>query len=100
MRAYASVNESRVERVETDRATASATPETSASHAFLRACFELFHSTSTGLAKLSIETSNDLFEMEPLVTPEQVYQFRSKRGEWLTRFDAALRELFERRMGG
>ena len=53
-----------------------------------------------GLGKLSIETSNDLFEMDPRVTPEEVHDFRSKRGEWVKRFDAALRELFETAFGG
>jgi hypothetical protein len=71
-----------------------------ASHAILRDAFELFHSTVTGIAKLSIETSNDLFEMDSQVTPEQILEFKSKRSEWLERFDAALRELFERRLSG
>ena len=38
--------------------------------------------------------------MDPRVTPEDVHDFRSKRGEWVKRFDAALRELFERRLSG
>ena len=68
--------------------------------AIARECFELFHSLSTGLAKLSIETSNDLFEMDKRVTPEEVYEFRSKRGEWLAAFGAGLRDLFEKRIAG
>ncbi len=38
------------------------------SFVILRDCFELFQTTCTGLAKLSIETSNDLFELDPRVT--------------------------------
>jgi len=72
----------------------------SAKHALLRDCLDLYCSVSIGLGKLSIETSNDLFEMDPRVTPENVHDFRSKRGEWVKRFDAALRDLFERRLSG
>lgn len=84
----------------TDGAAALATPGPSASHALLRDGFELFHTTAIELAKLSIETTNDLFEMDPLVTKREVDEFRSKRSEWVYRFDAVLREFFERRLGG
>jgi hypothetical protein len=63
-------------------------------------CFELFHFLTTGLAKLSIETSNDLFEMDARVTQQEVYEFRSKRGEWVAAFDTGLRNLFEKRLAG
>jgi hypothetical protein len=53
-----------------------------------------------GIAKLSIETSNDLFEMDKRVTIEEVYDFRSKRSEWVAAFDAGLRDLFEKRLEG
>ncbi len=84
----------------TDRPAPGAASMNPAHLAILRECFELFHYLCKGLAKLSIETSNDLFEMEPGVTMEEVHAFRSKRGEWLERFDAALRELFEKRLEG
>ena len=81
--------------------TETATPSADApSHVILHDCFELFQTTCTGLAKLSIETSNDLFEMDPRVTPEEVHEFRSKRNEWVQKFDASLRELFEKRLSG
>ena len=86
--------------VRTDLAPPAEPSGAAASHAILRDAFELFHSTVTGIAKLSIETSNDLFEMDSQVTPEQILEFKSKRSEWLERFDAALRELFERRLSG
>ena len=50
--------------VRTDLAPPAVASGTAASHAILRDAFELFHSTATGIAKLSIETSNDLFEMD------------------------------------
>src|SRR6185369_3518164 len=54
-------------------------PPTNAAHvAILRECYELFHFLATGIARLSIETSNDLFEMDKRVTVEEVYAFRSK----------------------
>ena len=31
---------------------------------------------------------------------EEVYEFRSKRSEWIKSFDAGLRELFEKRLAG
>ena len=42
-------------RVETVAASPAVTSTTSASEALLRACFELFHTTCTGLAKLSVK---------------------------------------------
>ena len=77
-----------------------AAPTNPAHLAIVRECFELFHFLSTGIAKLSIETSNDLFELDSRVTMEEVYEFRSKRSEWVTAFDAGLRDLFEKRLTG
>ena len=77
-----------------------ATPTNPAHLAIVRECFELFHFLATGVAKLSIETSNDLFEMDKRVTTEEVYEFRSKRSEWVAAFDAGLRDLFEKRLQG
>ena len=89
------------ERVESVTEVAAATRGISdSSRLVLEECFELFHLTCTGLAKLSIETSNDLFELDPRVTEQEVYEFRSKRGEWLNKFDSALRESFARRLAG
>jgi hypothetical protein len=76
------------------------TAASSSSPAILRDCFELFQATCSGLAKLSIETSNDLFEMDPRVTQEEVYEFRSKRNEWVKTFETSLQELFEKRLAG
>jgi hypothetical protein len=78
----------------------SSAPTNPAHLAIVRECFELYHLLATGFAKLSIETSNDLFEMDPRVTMEEVYEFRSKRSEWVAAFDTGLRELFEKRLAG
>ena len=78
--------------------TAVTTAANSSSPAILRDCFELFQTTCSGLARLSIETSNDLFEMDPRVTQEEVYEFRSKRSEWIKKFETSLQELFEKRL--
>lgn len=86
--------------VRTDPTPPSVGSAAAASHATLRDCFELFHSTVTGIAKLSIETSNDLFELDSHVTTEQVFEFKSKRTEWLEKFDAVLWELFDKRLAG
>ncbi len=66
----------------------------------LRECFELFRSNLTGIAKLSIETSNDLFEMDPLVAMGEIVEFKEKRGKWVVRLDEALKDLFAKRMSG
>ena len=81
-------------------AAAASRIETTAAHALLRDCFAAFHADACGLAKLSIETSNDLFEMDSLVTMEQTFAFKSRRRDWLARFDATLRERFEARIAG
>ena len=78
----------------------SSIPTNPAHLAIARECFELFHFLSTGIAKLSIETSNDLFEMDKRVSIEEVSEFRSKRTEWVAAFDAGLRDLFEQRLTG
>src|SRR5262245_4632370 len=88
----------RVQNVDED--TNAASSASSSSHLLLHECFELYHATCTGLAKLSIDTSNDLFEMDPRVTPEEIHEFRSKRSLWLAKFDETLRELFEKRISG
>jgi hypothetical protein len=83
-----------------DGAAADVASVVSASHTLLRDCFELFHSTVMELAKLAIETTNDLFEMDPLVTQGEIHEFKSKRNEWVKAFGVALQELFERRLAG
>ncbi|MET0205436.1 MAG: DUF1631 family protein [Casimicrobiaceae bacterium] len=52
------------------------------------------------MAKLSIETSNDLFEMDASVTTEAVLDFKARRKEWPGAFGEALRQLFESRIAG
>lgn len=90
-----------VERVESVSEVAAATSATSdSSRLVLEECFDLFHSICVGLAKLSIETSNDLFELDPRVTEEEAYGFRLKRREWLNKFDVVLRESFDKRLSG
>ena len=68
--------------------------------ALLRECFAEFKSGLRGLVMTSIETTNDLFEMNEYVTEEAAKEFRSKRGEWVERFEATLAELFDKRLGG
>jgi len=68
--------------------------------ALLRECFDMFHASVCGVARLSIETSNDLFEMDASVAMEAVFEFKSRRKEWLPTFDKALRHLFENRVAG
>jgi hypothetical protein len=84
----------------TDGRAAVVTSGISTSHALLREGFELVRSTAAEVAKLSIETTNDLFEMDPLVTKREIDEFRTKRSEWVQKFDAVLREFFEQRLAG
>jgi hypothetical protein len=68
--------------------------------ALLRECFSLIKAQLHDLVKLSIETTNDLFEMNEFVKDDAALVFRNMRGEWLTRFDKAFNDLFEKRMAG
>ena len=63
-------------------------------------CFALFRSNMSGFAKLAIDTSNDLFELSRTITDAEVYEFRSKRHEWVKAFDRALVELFDKYLEG
>ena len=75
-------------------------PASGASLTLLRECFERFHASACEVARLSIETSGDLFEMDRSVPLEAVLQFKSRRKEWMQMFDASLRQLFEHRIAG
>ena len=68
--------------------------------ALLRKCFALLKAELHDLAQSSIETTNDLFEANEYVKDDAALMFRHKRVEWLARFDKALEDLFEKRMGG
>jgi hypothetical protein len=76
------------------------TPAPPAARDILDACFGEFRSRVTLLARRSFEQSGDLFEGNSFVSQVDVDQFKSERGAWLTSFDAALRELYERRLSG
>jgi len=75
-------------------------PRAAGPKALLRACAKTFHARATAVARLSIDTSNDLFEMDPLVSREEIYGFKSRRKEWVAEFDKVLRELLDRRLAG
>ena len=68
--------------------------------ALLRECFALIKAQLHDLVLQSIETTNDLFEMNEFVKEDAALRFRNMRGEWLTRFDKAFNDLFEKRMAG
>src|SRR6202158_5066155 len=68
--------------------------------ALLRECFALIKAQLHDLVLQSIETTNDLFEMNEFVKEDAALRFRNMRGEWLTRFDKAFNDLFEKRMTG
>jgi hypothetical protein len=66
----------------------------------LRECFAEFRQGLHELVALSIETTNDLFEMNEYVSNEDAVQFRSKRREWADHFEQKLTALFEQRLAG
>src|ERR1700730_3410617 len=68
--------------------------------ALLRECFGLIKAQLHDLVWQSIETTNDLFEMNEFVKEDAALLFRNMRGEWLTRFDKSFNDLFEKRMAG
>ena len=68
--------------------------------ALLRECFVRFRSGLIDVVATSIDGTNDLFEENKFVSEVEVADFRSKRPEWLKRFEQALQELFEKRLAG
>jgi hypothetical protein len=68
--------------------------------ALLDGCFEQYRAKLTDIGRASIEMSGDLFEGNAFVDEKDVAEFRSKRGAWVERFEKALGELYERRLGG
>ena len=68
--------------------------------ALLRECFAEFKAGLITQVRISIETTNDLFEGNEFVSDADIVDFRSKREEWVERFGLALSELFERRLAG
>ncbi len=68
--------------------------------ALMRQAHALFAADFLELARTSIETTNDLFELSDYVSRTEAQAFQDKRGEWLKKFEAAQAELFERRLAG
>jgi hypothetical protein len=68
--------------------------------ALLRECFSEYRQGLHELVVMSIETTNDLFEMNEYVSDENTLDFRSKRGEWVNTFEKTLTGLFEKRLTG
>ena len=63
-------------------------------------CFEQYRSKLVDIARASIEMSGDLFEGNTYVSETDVDEFKAKRSAWVDRFEAALRELYAKRMSG
>lgn len=68
--------------------------------ALVRKCFSLLKADLGDLVHTSIDTTNDLFEMNQFVKDDAVVAFRHKRAEWLARFDKALGDMFDKRLAG
>jgi hypothetical protein len=71
-----------------------------AARALLRECCAQFLSSLLEVVAASIDGTNDLFEQNKFVSDVEVMDFRSKRAEWIKRFEQTLKELFERRLNG
>ena len=69
-------------------------------HALLRVGFERYRKKLLALTVAAMEGTDDLFEATSHVPDTEVEDFRQKRREWLTQFEATLRDLFERRLTG
>src|SRR4030095_16288685 len=74
--------------------------EPEAARALLRDCFAQFQPGLVDVVATSIDGTNDLFEENKFVTDVEIDDFRTKRHEWVKKFDQALKELFERRVAG
>jgi Protein of unknown function (DUF1631) len=81
---------------------ADATPRLSAvdAQSLLRQCFALYRDKLVDIARTSLEMATDLFDGNEFVTDDDVARFKSRRGDWVARFQATLNDLFERRLSG
>ena len=77
-----------------------ATSIPSEARALLDGCFQQYRAKLTDIGRASIEMSGDLFEGNAFVDEKDVAEFKAKRGAWVERFEKALGELYERRLGG
>ena len=68
--------------------------------ALLRECFAEFKLGLHELVAMSIEQTNDLFEMNEYVSDADALLFRSKRRDWANQFEEKLTALFEKRLAG
>ena len=66
----------------------------------LRECFVEFRAGLHELVAMSIETTNDLFEMNEHVSDRDAQEFRSKRAEWVKVFEDTFTKLYEKRLTG
>jgi len=66
----------------------------------LRECFSDFVSGLRTLVRMSIETTNDLFEMNEFVSEAAAQDFQLKRDEWIAYLERAHRDLLEKRIAG
>src|ERR1700682_6356295 len=66
----------------------------------LRESFDGLRTSLRSLVRMSIETTNDLFEMNEYVSEADAQDFRLKRDEWIARLEQALAGLFEKRLSG
>src|SRR5258708_2598112 len=71
----------------------------------LRECCTQFQAGLIEVLTNSIDGTDDLFEdskfdERKLVTDDDIFHFRAKRGEWVQRFAQTHRELFEKRLAG
>lgn len=66
----------------------------------LRECHGEFRAGLHELVAMSIETTNDLFEMNEHVSDKDAQEFRSKRAEWVKVFEATFTKLYEKRLTG
>ena len=68
--------------------------------ALLQSCYTQYSLKLHDIVRASLEMSGDLFESYSHIPDGEVEAFRSKRGEWMQRFDRTLDELFAKRLSG
>jgi uncharacterized protein DUF1631 len=75
-------------------------PRREEAHDLLRSCFEAYSQRLTGGAYDSLEMASDLFDSTTAVPDGEIATFRTKRPEWLDRFERTLAESFENWLKG
>lgn len=68
--------------------------------AIMQECFGIFRTKVRDLVKTALDNTDDLFQTTSTIPDGELSAFLNRRGEWIERFDAVFRQLFDQRLQG